>query len=188
MIRIGVSGHRYMLEQSSLKVALKAALAEIESVFRQKVEVVLSPLAEGADQFVARMCMDEYGFHLVAVLPVPSDDYVQDFNRESSRETFLRLLAEARQTVEIPPQPSRDQAYEAAGRYVVDHCDVLIALWDGKPARGRGGTGEIVTYARMQNRPLVWIITGHPEGMQASDADRELEIRYEHLHKPPSGD
>jgi hypothetical protein len=34
----------------------------------------------------------------------------------------------------------REAAYEAAGRYVVDHCDLLIAVWDRKPAQGRGGT------------------------------------------------
>jgi hypothetical protein len=188
MTRIGVSGHRNIREQSGLKVALKAALAEIETVYSQKPEVIISPLAEGADQIVARMCMEEYGIHLVAVLPVPRDDYVQDFKRESSRETFLRLSAAAWQTVQIPPQPSRDQAYATAGRYVVDHCDVLIALWDGEPALGRGGTGEIVTYAREQNRPLVWIVTGHADGGQERGTDREVDIRYERLHESLSGE
>ena len=41
------------------------------------------------------------------------------------------------------------------GQYVVDHCDVLIAVWDGQPARGRGGTAEIVQYAQEQNRPII---------------------------------
>jgi hypothetical protein len=31
-----------------------------------------------------------------------------------------------------------------AGRGTVAHCDVLIAVWDGRPPRGRGGTGEVV--------------------------------------------
>ena len=37
---------------------------------------------------------------------------------------------------------SRDEAYERAGRHVVDRADVLIALWDGQPPRGRGGTAS----------------------------------------------
>ena len=41
------------------------------------------------------------------------------------------------------------------GRYVVDHCDVLIALWDGMPSSGQGGTAEIVSYAKEQCRPVV---------------------------------
>jgi hypothetical protein len=31
-----------------------------------------------------------------------------------------------------------------AGRGTVAHCDVLLAVWDGRPPRGRGGTGEVV--------------------------------------------
>ena len=33
------------------------------------------------------------------------------------------------------------------GRATVAHCDVLIAVWDGLPPRGRGGTGEVVQLA-----------------------------------------
>jgi hypothetical protein len=52
----------------------------------------------------------------------------------------------------------RRDAYAHAGRYIVDHCDVLIAVWDGAPSRGRGGTAEIVQYALERNRPIlrVW--------------------------------
>jgi hypothetical protein len=52
----------------------------------------------------------------------------------------------------------RFDAYAAVGRYVVDHCDVLIAVWDGKPSASRGGTAEIVRYALQQDRPVlrVW--------------------------------
>ena len=52
---------------------------------------------------------------------------------------------------------TRVEAYEQAGQYVADHCDVLVALWDGRPATGRGGTEEIVQYARENKRPVVWI-------------------------------
>src|SRR5439155_12740709 len=38
-----------------------------------------------------------------------------------------------------------------------DRCDVLIALWDGQPARGRGGTAEVVALARRVGRPLICI-------------------------------
>ena len=52
----------------------------------------------------------------------------------------------------------RRDAYANAGRYVVDHCDLLIAVWNGEPSRERGGTAEIVQYALKQNRPIlrVW--------------------------------
>jgi hypothetical protein len=40
---------------------------------------------------------------------------------------------------------------------VADQCDALVAVWDGQPARGRGGTADIVAYARKKRRPLAWI-------------------------------
>ena len=48
----------------------------------------------------------------------------------------------------MPAADSRTEAYEQAGRYIVEHSDVLLAVWDGLPARGRGGTAEIVAWAR----------------------------------------
>ena len=35
----------------------------------------------------------------------------------------------------------------AAARATVAHCDMLIAVWDGRPPRGRGGTAEVVDLA-----------------------------------------
>jgi hypothetical protein len=34
-----------------------------------------------------------------------------------------------------------------AGRGTVAHCDVLLAVWDGRPPRGRGGTGDVISIA-----------------------------------------
>lgn len=44
--------------------------------------------------------------------------------------------------------PARDQMYEAVGRHVVERSDLLLALWDGHTNGKRGGTGEIVAFAR----------------------------------------
>jgi hypothetical protein len=40
----------------------------------------------------------------------------------------------------------------------VDRSDVLLAVWDGQPARGPGGTGDVVAYARARGTPVevVW--------------------------------
>jgi hypothetical protein len=57
----------------------------------------------------------------------------------------------------LPATATREEAYEATGLYVVEHSDVLIAVWDGRPARGRGGTASIVATAREQGLPMAWI-------------------------------
>jgi len=40
------------------------------------------------------------------------------------------------------------------GRWVVDHSDHLVAVWDGMAARGPGGTGDVVAYARERGHPV----------------------------------
>lgn len=44
--------------------------------------------------------------------------------------------------------PARNAMYEAVGRHIVERSDLLVALWDGQLNGKRGGTGEIVAYAR----------------------------------------
>ncbi|MEO5877101.1 MAG: hypothetical protein ABIQ26_19070, partial [Streptosporangiaceae bacterium] len=41
-----------------------------------------------------------------------------------------------------------DEAYLVAGHRVVKRSDLLLAVWDGRPAGGLGGTADIVAYAR----------------------------------------
>lgn len=84
---------------------------------------------------------------------------MQDFETSESRAEFEQLLSLARRIYQLPPRDSRTEAYQQVGHYVVDNCDVLIALWNGKPAAGQGGTAEIVEYAESNECPLLWINT-----------------------------
>jgi len=46
----------------------------------------------------------------------------------------------------------------AASKLMVDEADELYAVWDGKPARGYGGTADVVAYAREHGTPVrvIW--------------------------------
>jgi len=103
-------------------------------------------LAEGADRLVARELL-ERGASLVVVLPLDRDDYRRDFATEASLAEFDHLLAAADDVRSVPAFDSREAAYEAAGLTVLEASDVLIAVWDGRSSRGRGGTAEIVEAA-----------------------------------------
>ncbi|GLF95217.1 hypothetical protein SYYSPA8_12990 [Streptomyces yaizuensis] len=56
---------------------------------------------------------------------------------------------------------STSKAHQAGSELLVDRCDLLIAIWDGSPARGYGGTADVVHYARRSSTPvtILW-----PEG------------------------
>ncbi len=180
-IRIGVTGHRTLprpevvssLVSRVLDEEIEALLdpASVDQIRKAKNTPVLfsviSPLAEGADRLVAKEVLKHGGAILQAVLPLPVNEYVQDFESTESRQEFFDLLIRCRSPqrikhlysdddlVTIEPAELRRHAYEAVGRHVVDHCDVLIAIWDGLPSRGRGGTAEIVAYAREHGRPYI---------------------------------
>ncbi len=161
-IFVGVTGHRNLTAVARLVKAIDAALEEIER--GQAGEgaaairlVALSPLAEGADRLVAGRVLAREGGELEVVLPLPENEYAADFRTAGSRAEFAELLARARSIERLPPSPTRAEAYARAGRYVVDHCDVLITIWDGKPEEGPGGTAEVVRYARAQGRRIAWI-------------------------------
>jgi hypothetical protein len=109
-------------------------------------------LAVGADQLLARLVI-ERGGTIHAVLPFT------DLERSFSREDLPAYLELAKlATVEVLDTPGTDEdAYLAAGQRVVQLSDIVIAVWNGKAAKGKGGTGDIVAYAISRGVPLIQI-------------------------------
>jgi hypothetical protein len=161
LIRVGVTGHRALAELDKINAGVEEALRRIEQLFPGEALTVISALAEGADRIAAHQVLARPGARLVVPLPLPRSDYMADFGSEASRSEFLRLLDRAEQVTEMPPAAARDAAYEAAGEYVLNTSDVLIAIWDGRPAQGQGGTAEVVTRARERGLPIAWVHAGN---------------------------
>jgi hypothetical protein len=146
--------------------------------------VVISPLAKGADRIVARAAINQPQVdgrpRLQVVTPFSLDDYRRDFVEPDDRAEFEELLAlDPSPTIMsnnyglpqpgdspeqlIAKQDQRNDGYFAVGKRVVDACEILIVIWNGQPAAGRGGTGDIVEYAVEQGRTILWIDSNHPE-------------------------
>ena len=156
MTTVGVTGHRVLDDVETITQEIDTALKQIGVSFAAPF-VVYSALAEGADRLVARRACDLLAARLAAILPLPQADYMADFLEDHSKAEFLDLLALASDVVELPAVRARTVAYEAAGRYILDHSDLLIAIWDGQPPCGQGGTGQIVAEAQQRQIPLFWI-------------------------------
>lgn len=161
---IGVTGHRKLTNEPELAQRVNEAISQIRKMLpplptTPVVLGVLSPLAEGADRLVARQVLGVRGSDLEVVLPFQREDYVKDFETKESRAEFERLLSEARRVRQLEPRKTRNESYEQVGHYIVDRCDALIALWNGQPSSGQGGTADIVQYARDKKCPLFWINT-----------------------------
>lgn len=186
MVRIGATGHRLLTEQEKISAGIEAALNRIEELRPGSPLTVVSPLAEGADILVATHVLKRPGARLIVPLPLPTDVYLQDFVSAEGVETFRNLLARADEIIEIPQSSSRDENYRAAGEFVVHNSDLLLAVWDGQPPQGRGGTGQIVALARELQLPLAWVRAGNrqPGTRKATTLGEEQgQVEFERLEK-----
>jgi hypothetical protein len=117
----------------------------------------VSPIADGTDQIAAELAF-ELGWELQAILPFARERYRESLANHGARERFDTLLQQASCSLELPGDPDDSiDAYVMTGRATVAHCDVLIAVWDGKPPRGRGGTGEVVQLALTRGTAIVHV-------------------------------
>lgn len=158
-VTIGVTGHRFLQNRDELIPAIEAVLDVIAARWPELSLRIISALAEGSDRLVVEQVLLRSGAQLIVPLPLPEDEYMRDFRSQESPLEFLSLLSQASHVVRLPAALTRTAAYTAAGDYMLAHCDLLIALWDGQPAQGDGGTGNVVAAAQAAGLPLVWIHT-----------------------------
>ena len=188
-VAIGATGHRFLTDLHRIAAGVDEALDRIEQAFPTLAWTVVSPLAEGADRLVVTRALKRSKVRLVVPLPLPHSDYMADFESPESKEEFLCLLAQAGEVTTLPPVSTRDQAYQAVGRYVLDRCDVLIAIWDGRSTQGQGGTGDIVAQARGRGLPLAWVHAGNRKPATQQPATLSIEqgkVSFERFPKQGS--
>jgi uncharacterized membrane protein YbaN (DUF454 family) len=151
---VGFSGHRQLTDPDGVAKAVRVALEELQREAPGEW-IALSSAAAGADLIFVRNALAlDMGWE--ALLPLPLVDFERDFPPSDWTEVKA-LLARAEHT-EIAAEPgSREEAYLSGGFEIVNRCDVLLVVWDGQPARGKGGTADVVAYARAMGRPIVII-------------------------------
>lgn len=156
-LRLGVTGHRRLRRLEAIQQGIENALRMIEASYPGKALHLYSALAEGADRLAAEAVLARPAARLSVPLPLAVDEYLTDFRSARSKDAFKALLAQASQVLVMPAAPNRTQAYLNSGLYILQRCEVLLAIWDGEPPQGQGGTGEIVAEARRLGLPLAWV-------------------------------
>ncbi|BAT61096.1 hypothetical protein GJW-30_1_03651 [Variibacter gotjawalensis] len=178
-LRVGVTGHR--VGKSLADAVLPRVQAQVESILARchavasrvhgehadvfapeaPVLVAASCLAVGGDQIFARAALAQ-GWRLDSILPFAREDYARDFDSPERQTAYRELLELSASVFEIADPRSEDdasEAYETAGLVMLDHADILIAIWDGGESRGRGGTREILDESIRRGIPVIWINT-----------------------------
>jgi hypothetical protein len=150
-VRVGITGHQRLADPSDwdwvcgeLSLALDGARGPL---------VGISSLAAGADQLFAGLVLSRGGLLEVVI---PFEGYAGGFAEERDAREFERLLRSASRVETLRRRGGSDEEdYMQAGRRVVDTCELLVAVWDGRPASGLGGTADVVGYALARKRPIV---------------------------------
>lgn len=158
MTRVAVTGHRGLPADTVRLVdtAIRATLAEIGNPL-----VGISCIADGADQIFARAVLDIGGTLEVVV---PARKYRDGLPVEAHAE-YDALLSKAAQVHRLDHVESTEQAHMDASADMLRGAERLIAVWDGKPARGYGGTADVVALARELRTPVtvIWPERAHRE-------------------------
>jgi hypothetical protein len=151
---VGFTGHRHLADSTGAAAAIRDALESL----RREVPgewIALSSIARGSDQlFVQQTQVLDLAWH--AILPLPRMEFAEDFT-PAEWAAVEETLATADHLRVIDESGDRKDSYLDCGIETVNGADVLLAVWDGDPARGKGGTAEVVQYALSIGKPVMII-------------------------------
>ncbi|MEA2572493.1 MAG: hypothetical protein QOI24_4494 [Acidobacteriota bacterium] len=163
-----MTGHRSFSNPEATRQAIRQLIDRIARTLTHDgcaplTWTVISPLARGADREVAAAILDNYAGRLEVVLPLELSDYRNDFEEDDDRKEFDRLFAKNAMVLALPDDDgTREDRYRRAGELVIKESEIVIAVWDGKPAAGPGGTAEIIGLALKLGRVVLWINPTQP--------------------------
>ncbi|MEU1208124.1 hypothetical protein [Nocardia sp. NPDC005825] len=151
MTSVAITGHRG-LPPATLALVDRALRLEVAARVRPGGPGLtgVSCLADGPDSLFAQAILD-VGGRLIAVIPA--------WRYRASlpavhHPVYDRLLAAADRVIALDREESNSAAHQAGSLRMLDEADELLAVWDGLPARGFGGTADVVATARARGLPV----------------------------------
>ncbi|MET8287890.1 hypothetical protein ABZV80_21905 [Streptomyces sp. NPDC005132] len=151
-MRLGITGHRGLSPEVEGQV--RVDLTTIVAVYDAEDLVAVSCISDGPDTWFAQAVLD-HGGRLEAVIPAAEyRETLPDWHHP----VYDELMAQADDVHHTGMKESTPQAHQAGSEVVVGLADQLIAVWDGQPARGYGGTADVIAYAHSVGLPIrvIW--------------------------------
>lgn len=158
MIKIGITGHQNLGGSKNEQIIIDLIKKELSDKGKT---IGYSSLAIGADQLFAEIFIS-LKKPFVSVLPCYN--YVDTFKMEDLLN-YQKLIKSTKEIIRLPFSKPSGKAFYEAGKYIVEEVDVLIAVWDGKPAENLGGTGDAVNYALSKKKKIIQV---HPTSKQVT--------------------
>ncbi len=146
-MKVGITGHQNLTaaESAWLKVELENEIKQM------KIEEAFTCLAIGADQIFASVILANK-IPLVAI--TPCEKYEQTFDGKHI-EFYKSLVNQATSKIQLDFEKPSEEAFYEAGKTVANKSDILFAVWNNHPAKGLGGTADIVSFAKKINKKII---------------------------------
>ena len=143
-----VTGHRDIPadETAHVKEALRR---EIEKAVNDGFTVFLSGFADGVDQYFAEIVLElqNKNLNLKLIAALPYRKRVDSLCQNEHTKALLDACAE----VMVIREEYRPSVYSRRNRYMVEHSDRVIAVYDG---REKGGTVKTIRFAHQFRKEL----------------------------------
>ncbi|MCF3174572.1 hypothetical protein IPZ61_14715 [Streptomyces sioyaensis] len=154
-MRVGLTGHRGLT--AAVEKLVRTDLEAELKTYKSAELCGVSCLADGPDAWFAESVL-AVGGRIEAVIPAAQ---YRNGLPAAHHATYDALLHQAVDVHHTGRGESSSLAHMAGSEILVGLVDRLIAVWDGKPARGFGGTADVIAYARRTGVPvdILW-----PEG------------------------
>jgi hypothetical protein len=149
-VRVGITGHQRLDDESAWPWVEDTIRSTCRELARPLVGI--SSLAAGADQLFAEVVL-ELGGRLEVIVPFPG--YAERFSDREARAKYAHLLSNASSVQTLTAQRTDEHGYFEAGKRIALSCDLLLAVWNGKPSKGLGGTADVVKFAKSVGRRVV---------------------------------
>lgn len=147
--RLGLSYDR--ASSLHLEELARLSLIDLMEELGQRPEQVLSGMAQGWDRAVAEAALS-MGLSVTAALPFIGQESKWPAPAQASYHAFLLRCS---RVVTVCEGPAANWKYAQRDRWLVEHSDRLLALYDGG---NDGGTAITVHYAAKMGKPVhnVW--------------------------------
>jgi len=114
---------------------------------KNKPKKVISGMALGFDSALAEAALY---LHIPLIVAIPFFGQETKWPKESQTK-YNDILSNAVDKIYVCDQGYAPWKMQIRNEWMVDHCDILLALWNGSS----GGTSNCIEYAKKKNKSIV---------------------------------
>lgn len=155
MYILGVTGHREIIDN-----LLEAKTLKFLELAKPEIEKVITGMAQGYDQLIAKCCLK---LDIPYIAALPFDPSLQSLMWPAyDKIIYDELLNKASEVVLVNEGPFAKWKYHARDVYIVDHSDKMLVYYESETHK-YGGTHNTIKYA-LRKEKFVFNLAGAAPG------------------------